>query len=65
MAIVWWQKTEKKAICSLLNNKLQKQVCLGITSAVSTCPSAKTEKILRLDSLDLYVKRRQIYQCQE
>ena len=53
-SIVWWQKTELNSVKTKLNH-LQRLVCLGITGALSSTPTAGMEALLGIPPLYLRV----------
>ena len=55
-AVVWWPRTKMK-ITSTKLNQLQRQVCLGITGAMSTTPGDALNAILNLPPLDLMIQK--------
>ena len=54
-AIVWWTKTTQTST-ALKCEKLQRMVCLAITGAMRTCPTAAMEKIIGLTPLHLHIQ---------
>jgi ribonuclease HI len=62
-SLVWWQKTTLKTVMSRLNH-LQRMVCLAMTGAMRTTPTAGIEAILGLPPLHIFVEsvaRKDIY----
>ena len=53
-SFLWWQKTELSFVKTKLNH-LQRLVCLGITGALSTTPTAGMEALLGIAPLNLRV----------
>ena len=54
-AVVWWQCLKKVTFAAKLS-RLQRTVCIGITGAMRTTPTAALEVIVNLCPLDLFIK---------
>ena len=54
-AIVWWPRTRLEVTTKLLGH-VQRMVCLGVTGALRTTPTAAIETVLQLPPLQLHVE---------
>lgn len=55
-SLVWWPKTQQTTANAKLQ-KVQRLACLGITGAMSTCPTAALEAMLNLPPLQFCIRR--------
>lgn len=55
-SLVWWPITKLKTAQMQLN-KLQRLACLSITGAITTCPTAAMEALIRLTLLHIQVQK--------
>jgi ribonuclease HI len=55
-AVVWWTKVSEKST-QLKLQKVQRLVCLGMTGAMRTCPTAPIEAIVGIAPLFIFIKK--------
>ncbi|MGR0272001.1 hypothetical protein ACUWC3_28160, partial [Klebsiella pneumoniae] len=55
-SLVWWEKTLQITANKKLE-KIQRLICLSITGAIKTCPTAGMEAVLDITPLPIFIKK--------